>query len=113
MRLASMVEELDLTVICGADFLNRDVLRGYASDLMSDVIANGETGDVWLTMQIHLNVVAVAAMKEVSAVILSRGRQPEKEVVEKAVEQDVVILSSDLPTFEIAGRIHRMGIFGV
>jgi len=113
MLLRDIIEELELTVLCGNEFLDRDVLRGYSSDLMSDVIAHGEKGDVWLTMQIHMNVVAVAAMKEASAVILSNGRRPPEDVIQKAVEEDVVFLTSDLPTFEIAGRIHRLGVAGV
>jgi predicted transcriptional regulator len=113
MRLTDIVEELELTVLTGKDQLDCEVLRGYSSDLMSDVIAHGQSGDIWLTMQIHMNVVAVAAMKEAAAVILSGGRQPPGDVLEKANDEGVVLLSSNLPTFEIAGRIYRLGVAGV
>ena len=113
MCLKDIIDELGLTVLCGSRLLDRDVLRGYASDLMSDVIANGNSGDIWLTMQVHMNVVAVAGMKEVAAVVLSGGRVPADDVIRKAGEEDVVILSSDLATFEIAGRIHRLGVAGI
>lgn len=112
MRLSDLIGELKLQVLCGERFLDREVLRGYASDLMSDVIAHGKSGDIWLTMQIHMNVVAVAAMREVAAVVMSGGRRPPDDVLSKADEQEVVILSSDLPTFEIAGRIYRLGVAG-
>lgn len=113
MRLRSIIDELGLELLCGGEYLDRDVSRGYASDLMSDVIAHGKSGDIWLTMQIHMNVVAVAAMKEVAAVVLSGGRRPPDDVLSKASEQQVIILSSELPTFEIAGRIHRLGVAGI
>ncbi len=113
MQLGKIVDELGLTVLCGGELLDRDVSRGYSSDLMSDVIAHGEKGDVWLTMQVHMNVVAVAAMKEVAAVILSGNRKPEDDVIEKANEEGVVVLSSELPTFEIAGRLYRLGVAGI
>ena len=112
MRLNDIVDELEFSVLCGSHLLDRDTKRGYSSDLMSDVIANGKSGDIWLTMQVHMNVVAVAAMKEVAAVVLSAGRTPPDEVIEKAKAEDVVILSSELPTFEIAGRIYRLGVTG-
>ena len=112
MQLERLVDELELAVLCGEGLLEREVSRGYSSDLMSDVIAHAESGDVWLTMQVHMNVVAVAAMKEAAAVILSGGRKPPEEVIEKAREEKVVLLSSDLPTFEIAGRLYRLGVKG-
>lgn len=113
MRLKDIIDELELSILCGPELLEREVSKGYASDLMSDVIAHGEGGDIWITMQIHMNVVAVAAMKEVSAVVLSGGKKPAEDVAQKAAEQNVVILGSDLPTFEIVGRIYRMGVAGI
>jgi predicted transcriptional regulator len=113
MRLKDIIDELEFSVLGGAELIEREVLRGYASDLMSDVIAHGEIGDIWITMQVHMNVVAVAAMKEVAAVVLSGGRQPAEDVAQKAAEQDVIILGSDLPTYEIVGRLHRLGVGGI
>ena len=63
MTLKKIVEELNLKIVSGEDKLDRDVSRGYVSDLMSDVIANARAGDIWITLQIHLNIVAVAVSK--------------------------------------------------
>lgn len=113
MLLKKIVAELKLSVLCGSELPDREVKRGFASDLMSDVTAHGAEGDIWITMQIHMNGVAVAAMKEVAAVVLSGGRQPLEEVVRKADEENIVVLGSDLPTFEIVGQIHRLGVPGI
>ena len=113
MRLADIVEELSFDYLGGSHVLDREVARGYASDLMSDVIAHGEKEDIWITLQVHMNVIAVAAMKEVAAIVLSGGRKPSDEVLQKAAEQDVVVLGSELPAFEIAGRIYQLGVHGI
>ena len=69
MKLAEVVSELDLKVRTARGELERDVGGGYASDLMSDVIANGAKGDLWVTLQIHQNIVAVAQMSDGTAFV--------------------------------------------
>jgi hypothetical protein len=84
-------------------------VRGaYSGDLLSDVMANSEAGDVWITMQIHVNIVAVAVLNELAAIILVQGRQPAEETLKKAAEEKVPILVSTLPAFETAGRLFAM-----
>ena len=77
MKLHEIVKKLNLDVKSGEARLDNDVRGGYVSDLMSDVIANTKKGDLWITLQVHINVVAVATMKELSGTILINGRQPE------------------------------------
>ena len=112
MRLAGIVEKLDLEVLCGNAHLDEEVARGYASDLMSDVIANAASGDVWITLQTHLNTIAVASMKELAAIVLIQNRRPLSETLAKAKEEEVPILVSSLPAFELIGRLYALGIPG-
>ena len=105
MKLEEVAEQLHLSVRCGGDQLERDVTGGYAGDLLSDVIANSKAGDIWITMQVHVNIVAVAVLKDLAAIVLVRGREPAEETLEKAVREKVPILVSDLPAFETAGRL--------
>jgi hypothetical protein len=79
---------------------------------MSDVMANAESGDLWVTLQIHVNIVAVAAMKELAGIVLINGREPEPATVEKAEEKGIPILVSKLPAFELIGRLYKLGIPG-
>jgi hypothetical protein len=110
MRLKELVEALPLEVRCGAEALDRQVRGGYASDLMSDVLAHAQEGDLWITLQTHANVAAVAAMKELAAVVLINGREPESETLEKARARDIPLLVSPLPAFELIGRLHQLGL---
>ena len=112
MRLREVAGALGLEIRSAAEQLDMEVRGGYASDLMSDVIANAEAGSIWVTLQVHVNIVAVAAMKELAGVILVNGREPQEETVARAEEKKVPILVSDLPAFELVGRLHRLGIPG-
>jgi hypothetical protein len=112
MKLTQIIEKLQLEVRTGANRLEVDVTRGYASDLMSDVMANANEGDLWVTLQIHQNIVAVAVMKSLAGIILVNGREPEAETVRKAKAEEVPILISTMPAFELVGRLFEMGISG-
>jgi hypothetical protein len=112
MRLKDLIVPLELEVRCGDEHLEREVRGGYASDLMSDVMAHADEGDLWVTLQTHANTVAVAAMKELAGVILIGSREPEKETLEKARAKGVPLLVSPLSAFELVGRLYTMGLRG-
>ena len=112
MRLADIVKEHGLEIVCCPEELETEVTHGYASDLMSDVIANAESGDLWVTIQVHVNTIAIASMKDLAAVLLAQGRRPLPETEAKAIEERIPILSTSLTAFEIIGRLHAGGILG-
>jgi hypothetical protein len=64
-------------------------------------------------MQTHRNIIAVATLKDLAAVVLVNGRAPDPETLEKAREERVVLLGSRLPAFELVGRLYQMGIRGI
>jgi len=112
MTVGDVVEALGLEVLTVDRSLGTEVTGAYSSDLLSDVIANGQPGNLWITLQTHRNIIAVASLKELSAVVLVNGRTPDPEALAKAREENVVLLSSRLPAFELAGRLYQMGIRG-
>jgi len=112
MKLADVREKLQLTVRAGEDRLERSVQGGYASDLLSDVMAHSEEGDIWITIQGHPNIVAVATMRELAAIIIANGRQPDEETIDRAHEEGIPILCTPMPTFEVVGRLYELGIHG-
>lgn len=112
MNLADLVDKLGLEVRTARESLDEEVTGGYASDLLSDVLAHGRSGDVWVTLQAHQNVVAVASLRGIVGIILVAGRQPEAETIDKAEAERIPILVSDLPAFEIIGRLFDLGIRG-
>ncbi len=92
--------------------IDAEVKTGYASDLLSDVLANSIEGDLWVTRQTHLNIVAIAVMRELSGILLVNGAEPDPDTVEKAGEKMVPIFQTSLPSFEAVGRLYQMGISG-
>ncbi|MBU0699926.1 serine kinase [bacterium] len=110
MELQEIASRLNLEIKSAAGSLTNQVTGGYASDLLSDVIAHAQKGDVWITLQMHQNIVAVATLKELAGVILVNGRQPEEDTLQKAIHENVSILVSNLSTFELAGRLYQLGI---
>ena len=108
MNLKDIVQQLDLKVVSGN--VDKEVCGGYSSDLLSDVIANAQKDNIWITLQIHINIVAVASLKEIAAIILVNGRQPEEATLKKAKQENIPILLTELPTFEIVGKLYELGI---
>src|SRR5512147_1804404 len=105
MNLNTLVKEFGLSVSAGAAHLDREVTGGYASDLLSDVLAHAAEGSIWVTLHIHQNIVAVASHKDLAGVILVQGRQPDADTVAKAEEEKIPLLVTDLPAFELVGRL--------
>ena len=84
--------------------LKNNATGGYTGDLLSDVMANSHEGDIWITRQVHQNIVAVATLKEHAGIILVNSCEPAKDTLEKAIQENVPILVSDLPAFELTGK---------
>jgi hypothetical protein len=108
-----LVQELNLDVRSAKGSLDREVTGGYASDLISDVLAHAEEGNLWVTLQVHQNVVAVASMKNLAAVVLVNSREPEQETTDKAEAENVVIAVTEMPTFELVGKLYNLGVTGM
>lgn len=113
MTLADLTDALDLEVRSARNSLDREVTGGYSSDLLSDVIANSREGELWITLQVHMNIAAVASMKGLVGIVLVGGREPEEGTIEKAEEEGIPVMVSGLPAFELIGRLHDLGIRGV
>jgi hypothetical protein len=90
-----------------------EVSGGYVSDLLSDVMAHAARGSVWITLQVHKNIVAVATLKELAAIVIVGSREPEEDAAAKAGEEGVPILTTPMTAFEVAGRLYEMGLRSV
>lgn len=113
IKLHEIIEKLNLEVKTSQDSLDKEVTGGYVSDLLSDVMANCRPGSIWITLQIHINIVAVATLKELSGIILVNNRIPDDGTLKKAEEENIPILISKLSAFEVSGRLYQMGIRGM
>ena len=113
MNLRQIAQELGLEVRACGNALETEVQGGYASDIISDVLANARKGTLWITHQRHPNIVAAAVLRELAAIVLANRREPEEETLRKAREENVTLLVSSLPAYELAGRLHGLGLPGV
>lgn len=112
MKLTELVEKLNLSIRSANENLEREITGGYASDLLSDVLANSEEGNIWITLQIHHNIVGVASIKDLTGIILVNGREPEPETLKKAEAENIPVMVSELPTYELVGKLYNLGVGG-
>ncbi|MCX8058968.1 MAG: DRTGG domain-containing protein [Spirochaetes bacterium] len=109
MKLSIIKEKLNLIhVNPDVDIKNFDVSWGYCSDLLSDVIANIESNYLWITIQKHPNIIAVATLKDIAGIILSNNTDPDPETIIKASENDIPIFKTTKSSFEISGEIYKL-----
>lgn len=112
MTVRDLVDLLSLELLTACDDTAREVTGGYVSDLLSNVMGHSLPGQVWITSQVHINVVAVASLVSLAAVIIAGGVKPGQDVIEKASQEKVILLATPLPAFEVVGRLYELGIKG-
>lgn len=108
MRVSELVEKLGLTVYSGSNGLDREISGGYVSDLLSDVMGNACEGEVWITLQVHQNVMAIAALKDLAAVVLVNCLEPQENTMIHSEKENIPVLGTSLSTFEIAGKLYQL-----
>ncbi len=105
--LMTLIEARNLTADVAPD---REVTCGYVCDLLSWVMAHGEEGMAWVTVQTHLNVVAVAALAEMACVVLPESIDMPEAILEKASSEGLCVLKSPLSAYAICGRMMEKGV---
>jgi predicted transcriptional regulator len=110
MQVKDLVEKFDLSIAAGKKGLDREVMAGYCGDLLSEVMANAPTGCAWLTVQGHQNIIAVAVLREMAAIIITGGQKPDEETIQKADKEGIPVLLWPNSSFSLAGRIFNAGV---
>ena len=108
MKVSDLVEKLNLTVVSGEKGLDRQVDGAYVSDLLSDVMGFAQENQVWITLQVHQNVMAIASLKDLAAVILVKGFEAAENTIRHSDDEQIPILSTNLSTFEITGKLYEI-----
>jgi len=108
MQVKDIITLLDLKVFGGSQGLDNKITGGYTSDLLSDVMGHADSGMIWITLQTHKNVIAIASLKELAAVILIKGNNPDADMLEQAKEEGIPILGSNEEAFEITGKLFNL-----
>lgn len=111
MNLQQIIERLNLNVLTDTrDFTLIQPEGGYTSDLLSCVMAGAKNNYLWITLQAHINIVAIAALLEIAAIIITENATPDAATISKANDQGIILLSTPKTTFEIDGKLWEMGI---
>ena len=110
MKLRQLAETLNLTVKAGDRGLDAEVTGAYAADLLSCAMAGARKGNLWLTLQGHLNVVAIASLAELAGIVVTEDKPVTVDTIAKADEEGIPILITSLSTFGLAGRLWELGV---
>jgi serine kinase of HPr protein (carbohydrate metabolism regulator) len=108
MKLKEIIEKLQLKGLAGQENVDVEVTGGYTSDLLSDVIANSKEGNLWITLQIHQNIIAVAKLKDLSGIIIVNNREPDEDTLQKAKDENVPLLISEEMAYEVSGKLYEL-----
>ncbi|MCK5782486.1 MAG: hypothetical protein KAH10_07825 [Flavobacteriales bacterium] len=108
MVVKNIVRELDLKVFNKNADLDLEVKGGFVGDLLSHVMGNSEEGQVWLTVQTHKNVLAIASLNDLSAIILIDKQIPDPSMLEAAEKEGIPVLGSDKTAFELGGKLFEL-----
>jgi predicted transcriptional regulator len=112
MTISEVIQQLELTALSNTGPMNEAVTGGYVSDLLSHVMGQAKAGQIWITMQGHQNIVAVASLVGLSAVVIAGGIEPEEQTIAKANEQEVTLCKTSMSSFEVAGRLYQLSLKG-
>jgi predicted transcriptional regulator len=108
MTTQELSEKIGLKTL--SKFEDRDVNGVFVSDMISDVMAGAQSGNLWLTVQTHKSIVPAANLVDVSAVIITSGKEVPQDTIDLASKYSIAILSTDLPTFDLIGKLYSLGL---
>lgn len=106
MTVKELAKKMDLRIFEPGNNLDRQLKGGYASDLLSDVMGNARQDEAWITLQNHLNIVAVASLKDLAAIILVHGQEPAEDVLMRAREEGITLLGTEWDTYRTSAEVY-------
>ncbi len=105
-----LIDKYDFRIVAGDEHVNREIGGLYCCDLLSWVMSHGKQHDAWITVQTHTNIVAVAALLDIGCIIVPENISIEKETIDKAIEEGVVILCTPMSAYNIFCCFHDLGL---
>lgn len=111
MNLRRIVDNLQVEAVYNSEIKDNTVIKGcYIGDLLSNVMAHAKSGDIWITVQSHQNVVAVAQLLNLPAIIFVDGHKPQQETIEKAEQEGIYLFATEETAYNIAASIYSLGV---
>ena len=108
--LVSEFEKLSGAKCLTGAYEDREIASGYTCDLLSHVMGKGQADMAWITVQAHMNVIAVAALLDFACVIIPEGLPVDETIVKKAASEDIIILSSEMTAYELVKLLADQGV---
>ncbi|HCE42649.1 MAG TPA: hypothetical protein DET40_03785 [Lentisphaeria bacterium] len=106
MKLRQLVDELSLKTYCADENnLDAEVPTAYCGDLLSDVMAHVPQGAVWFTVLAHLNIIAVAQLRDVACIVIVNGSEPDKQTLGKAADHRIAVFGSTENSAQLCMKI--------
>ena len=112
MKICTVKELLDATVVCGEDRLQEHVYSACGSDMMSDVLAYVKDQAVLLTGLVNPQVIRTAEMMDMCCIVFVRSKKPTDEMIRLAENADIVVLTTDQRMYEACGHLYANGLDG-
>ncbi len=108
MNVKELVEKTGFSVIHMAEGAEEtEITKTYCCDLLSVAMSRVPEGAAWVTVMSNLNTLAVASLTEAACVIIAEGAAVDEPVREKAKQQDITLLFTELPVFDAALKIYN------
>jgi len=109
MKISELCRVLDADIQAEGD-PEIDIATVTAGDLLSFVMGAAPVGAVWVTIQIHLNVAAVAVLKELPMIIIASGRKPAPDLVARCEEEKICVVSVKETIFAVCAKLAGLGM---
>lgn len=110
MKVNDLLNIKQLTLVNSIDFSKRDINNIYIGDLLSWVMGHLEEDSVWLTVQNHINVIAVGHLHDVAAIVFVEGSYPMQDTIDKAIESQIPLFTYNGTSYELAIALHELGL---
>jgi len=108
MKVKELADKLGLKVLAGESGIEREIQGGYTGDLLSWVMSHASSGNLWVTVQIHPNIIAVAVLLEMSCIIIPENIAVEHATLEKAEAEGIPVLQSGAHAFDLCADIKNL-----
>ncbi len=110
MKLQQMVDDFGYTLLTPEVDLTTEITSVNSCDLLSWVMANGLEGEAWITVQTHVNILAVAALLDMACIIIPSGIKAEQEVIDKAIEKEIALFTTEDNVYSIFRKFYEAGV---
>lgn len=110
MKINEVVNIIGGKVICGEAILDMEVKKGFASDLMSDVLTLDADNVLLITGLANLQAIRTAEMSDISCVVIARNKKVSKEMAQLAKECNIILIECPGSVFKTAGKLYEAGI---